>query len=235
MKLLLFDIDGTLIRSNRAGRLAMQAALEEMFGTSGPLETYSMGGKTDARIITDLLTVIGIPPAKIEAQLPAVYDCMAEKAVEIYPDKGIAMCAGIPELLNALQARENVILGLLTGNARSTASLKLLAADVDVKQFRVGAYGSEAADRNMLPAIAMKRANLLLVNNPLAEEQITGDNTVIIGDTPADILCARAGKATAVAVATGWHATQTLAKYSPDFLFDNLTDTNNVLSALLGD
>ncbi len=243
MKLLLFDIDGTLIRSNRAGRLAMQAALEELYGTAGPLDTYSMGGKTDARIITDLLTVVGIPPAKIEAQLPLVYDCMAGKAAEIYPNKEIMMCAGVPELLAALHLRQDVMLGLLTGNARPTASLKLMAADINFKQFRVGAYGSEALDRNVLPAIAMQRANVLvstssnraLANSVLAGERFTGDNTVIIGDTPADILCARAGKAAAVAVATGWHAAQTLAKYSPDFLFENLADTKSVLSALLGD
>lgn len=234
MKLFLFDIDGTLIRSNSAGRLAMRAALEELFGTAGPIDSYSMGGKTDARIITDLLTVIGISPTKIEAQLPSVYDCMAEKAVEIYPDKEIGMCAGISNLLAELGARQDVMLGLLTGNARQTAALKLLAADIDVKQFRVGAYGSEVLDRNLLPAIALQRANVL-AQNSLAEERFTGDNTVIIGDTPADILCARAGKATAVVVATGWHAAETLAKYNPDFLFENLTDTKNVLSALLGD
>lgn len=234
MKLLLFDIDGTLIRSNRAGRLAMRAALEELFGTAGPIETYSMGGKTDARIITDLLTVIGISLTKIEALLPSVYDCMAEKALEIYPDKEIEICVGIAKLLTALYARQDVMLGLLTGNARRTAALKLLAADIDVKQFRVGAYGSEALDRNVLPAIAMQRANAL-ADNSLAGDRFTGDNTIIIGDTPADILCARAGKATAVAVATGWHAAETLAKYSPDCLFENLTDTENVLSAFLGD
>ncbi len=239
MKLLLFDIDGTLIRSNRAGRLAMRAALEELFGTAGPIDTYSMGGKTDARIITDLLTVIGIPPSKIEAQLPTIYDCMAEKSAEIYPDKGILHCAGVQELLAELSTHQEVLLGLLTGNARQTAALKLVAAGIDVKQFRVGAYGSEATDRNLLPAIAMQRANVLANNvldsNSLAGARFTGDNTIIIGDTPADILCARAGKATAVAVATGWHATETLAQYNPDFLFENLTDIENVLFELLGE
>ncbi|MEM7115691.1 MAG: HAD hydrolase-like protein, partial [Chloroflexota bacterium] len=89
-----------------------------------------------------------------------------------------------------------------------------------------GAYGSDAADRNKLPAIAMQRA-VTLTNCTFI-----GANTSIIGDTPADILCARAGQATAVAVASGWHARETLSKHHPDFLFDNLLDTNAVLEAL---
>ncbi len=227
MKLLLFDIDGTLIRSNSAGRLAMQAALEELFGAAGPLENYNMSGKTDARIVTDLLTAVGVPQNKIAAQLDAVFECMAVKADEIYPTKGIEKCAGVEELLAVLDPNEGCVLGLLTGNAQPTAALKLEAAGILPAQFLVGAYGSESLDRNDLPAIAMKRAETL------TGKPFTGDNTVIIGDTPADILCARAGRATAVAVASGWHAAATLLNYNPDFLFENMLDTQGILAALL--
>lgn len=229
MKLLLFDIDGTLIRSNSAGRLAMAAALEEMFGSSGPLESYNMSGKTDARIITDLMTAVGIPANEIEEKLPAAYELMADKAREIYPDRGIEPCDGIAELLAYLNGKEDVVVGLLTGNSRSTTPLKLLAAKIDPEQFLVGAYGSDHLDRNRLPAIAMQRAS------ELTGSQITGDNTVIIGDTPADILCARSGKATAVAVASGWHSAETLSRYHPDHIFEDLADLPEVKQAMLGD
>lgn len=226
-KLLLFDIDGTLIRSNGAGRLTLAYALNKRFGTAGPLEQYNMSGKTDPRIITDLLTAVGITPKEIQKSLPAIYELMAEHGQDIFAEKGITACVGIPELLAELNGREDVLLGLLTGNAQLTAPLKLVAAGIDPLQFRVGAYGSDAMDRNELPAIGMARAN------QLTGDRFDGNNTIIIGDTPADILCARAGKATAVAVASGWHAAATLAEYRPDFLFDNFGDTSRVIEALL--
>jgi phosphoglycolate phosphatase-like HAD superfamily hydrolase len=227
MRLLLFDIDGTLIRSHSAGREAMAASLRELFGTSGPAESYRMSGKTDPRIITDLLTAAGIDPVEIAARLPEVYALMAEKARGIFPGKGIKPCPGVMELLSALRWRHDAVLGLLTGNAQVTAPLKLAAAGIDPAQFAIGAYGSDAMDRNQLPAVAMNRAN------QLTNLGFAGYNTVIIGDTPADILCARAGGATAVAVASGWHSGSTLSDYRPDYLLENLSDTNRVLSILL--
>ncbi|MFQ5399111.1 MAG: HAD family hydrolase [Anaerolineae bacterium] len=227
MKLLLFDIDGTLIRSRGAGRAAMIAALEELFGTAGPVDSYHMGGKTDPRIITDLLIAAGVEAAEIERRLPEIFQVMTEKAHQIFPARRIALCPGVVPLLSALDGRDDVLLGLLTGNIRSTAPLKLAAAGIDPTRFRVGAYGSDAIDRNQLPAVALQRASQLL------KREIAGNNTVIIGDTPADVMCARAGKATAVAVASGWHSAQTLARYQPDYLLDNLVDTDATLRILL--
>lgn len=227
MRVLLFDIDGTLIRSDRAGRLALTAALMELFGTAGPLARYEMGGKTDARIVTDILTSIGVPENEIHAQLPVVYELMAKKALEIYPTRDIQPCIGVRPLLAALENVEGVIVALLTGNSYLTAPLKLRAAGIDPAQFLFGVYGSEALDRDQLPAIAMNRAT------QLTGHVFTGDNTVVIGDTPADIFCARAGKATAVSVAGGWHTVSALAEYKPDYLFEDFADTAVVLAALL--
>ncbi|VAW30215.1 hypothetical protein MNBD_CHLOROFLEXI01-234 [hydrothermal vent metagenome] len=226
-KLLLFDIDGTLLRSNGAGRLTLAYALEKTFGTVGSLESYSMSGKTDPRIITDLLTAVGISAEEITDRLPAIYELMAEHGQDVFAEKGMFACAGVPELLAQLQKRDDVLLGLLTGNSQLTAPIKLAAAEIEPQMFKVGAYGSDAIDRNDLPAIGIRRANLLM------GKQFNGNNTVIIGDTPADILCARAGKATAVAVATGWHAAATLAQFRPDYLFENLNDTQQVVQDLL--
>ena len=227
MKLLLFDIDGTLIRSNGAGRLALKLTLEEVFGTAGPIDDYHMSGKTDARIITDLMQAAHIKPEKVQANLQTVYERMAAKAERVYGECGVMPCLGVTELLAAINQRDEFLLGLLTGNARQTAPLKLAAGGIVNTQFRVGAYGSDHMDRNQLPAIAMSQAT------ELTGYSFDGKNTIIIGDTPADILCARAGQATAVAVATGWHAVHTLAQYQPDHLLENLGDTTAVVKILL--
>ncbi len=227
MRLLLFDIDGTLIHSKGAGRSAMKLALEEVYGQSGPLLKYTMSGKTDARIVHDLMTAAGLSADEIEAGLTAVYDCMAKHAEKVYGEHSVMPCPGIPELLDTLEARDDVLLGLVTGNTSQTAPLKLAAAGIAPTRFKVGAYGSDRMDRNQLPALAMERATTL------TGEAFTGANTVVIGDTPADILCARAGMATAVAVATGWHAMNTLLPYQPDHLFENFKETTAVVHALL--
>jgi len=227
MKLLLFDIDGTLIRSQGAGRETLAYALDQVFGATGPLTDYHMSGKTDPRIVMDLMTAVGFSAAEINARLPQVYEHMAAKGREIFPHRDMHACPGVPEMLTALRGHENVVLGLLTGNAQLTAPMKLTAAGIDPAQFKVGAYGSDALDRNLLPGIGIERAN------QLTGHEFSGYNTVIIGDTPADILCARAGKVTAVAVASGWHSTATLAQYQPDHLFENLTDTQMVMEILL--
>lgn len=227
MKLLLFDIDGTLIRSNGAGRETLRYALEQVFETAGPLEEYKFSGKTDSRIILDLMTAAGFSSKEVQAKLPAVYEMMAQRAAEIFPHSEMSVCTGIPELLATLQQNEDVILGLLTGNSQLTAPLKLTHAGIEPSQFVVGVYGSDALDRNELPFLGMERAQRL------TGIAFSGKNTVIIGDTPADIRCARAGRATAVAVATGWHSDTTLEKYKPDHLFHNLSETEQVINVLL--
>jgi len=226
-RLLLFDVDGTLIRSDGAGRDAMMAALTAVFGDGISAEGYHMGGKTDPRIITDLLTASGIDQEQIASSLSQVYDRMEVEARQRFAGHDITPCAGVSALLAALRARQDVLLGLVTGNIAQTAPLKLAAGGLDPNQFRLGAYGSDHKDRNQLPLIAMRRAT------DLTGTTFSGENTVIIGDTPADILCARASGATAVAVASGWHAAGTLAQYHPDYLFDNLADVESVLAALL--
>lgn len=229
MRLLLFDVDGTLIHSNRAGRAALVYALEEIFGTAGPADSYQMAGKTDPLIITELLQAAGIPPAEVEPKLERVYELMARRGQTLFWERGIKPCAGVPALLDALQRRDDVLLGLVTGNARVTAPLKLAAAGLDPAQFRVGAFGSDDRDRNRLPALAMRRAA------ELSGRSVNGADTVVVGDTPADVLSARAGGARAVAVATGGHSADTLAQYNPDHLLENLADTETVLRILLND
>lgn len=227
MQLLLFDIDGTLLRSNGAGKSVLARALEDTFGTSGPCDDYDMGGKTDPLIISDLMCAAGIDAAEIERHLPAVYERMMFHAQKIFCEKNIFPCPGVPQLLAALQERKDVVIGLLTGNIAGTAPLKLAAAGIEPSIFRVGAYGSDHKDRNQLPPFALRRAA------ELTKLLFYGENTTIIGDTPADIACARTIGARVVAVGSGSYSSNTLSQFQPDFLFENFLNKESTLEALI--
>jgi phosphoglycolate phosphatase-like HAD superfamily hydrolase len=227
MQLLLFDIDGTLLRSNGAGKATIINALEDTFGTSGPCDTYRMAGKTDPLIISDLMGAAGKDSAEIESKLPAIYERMMFHAQKIFSEENVFPCPGIPELLEILRGREDVLLGLLTGNIAGTAPLKLAAAGIEPSLFRLGAYGSDHKDRNQLPSFALRRAT------ELTSLPFNGQNTTIIGDTPADIACARSIGARVVAVSSGGYSSSTLTQFEPDFLFENFLDKESVLEALI--
>jgi phosphoglycolate phosphatase-like HAD superfamily hydrolase len=227
MRLFLFDIDGTLVYAHRAGHTCMIRAMEEVFGTAGDQERYDWRGKTDPQIVCDLVRAAGVPERVIRERLG---DCFAAYArcleglidgghrVDVYP--------GIPPLVQALAARQDALVGLLTGNVEPGARLKLKPTGL-LPHFRVAAYGSDDIDRRKLPAIARARAQALI------GRKIPFSRLVVIGDTPLDIDCARAVGAVAVAVATGQHSVEELAAHAPDLLFRDFSDTPAALQALL--
>src|SRR5450759_4382660 len=134
--------------------------------------------------------------------------------------------AGIHALLDALEARADVLLGLLTGNIAGGAALKLGAASIAPHRFRVGAYGSDHEHRSELPAIALARASELLGYG------VAGRSVIIVGDTPADVQCGRGIGARAVAVATGHFTVADLAAHDPYAVFEDLSDIDAVLGAI---
>ncbi|RIK24131.1 MAG: hydrolase [Anaerolineae bacterium] len=227
MRLILFDIDGTLVSSSRTGRKALGQALREVFGTDGELDTYEFAGKTDRRIVHDLLTAEGLSVSEIEARLPELDERMAAAGRELFTPDTVRPCPGVDLLLEALRRRPDVVLALLTGNIRHTAPLKLAAAGIDPTQFRAGAFGSDSLDRNELFDIAIERVRLS------TGLHFPTDNVIIVGDTPADIRCARSGGGRVVAVATGPYPAEALNRHEPDFLFSDLSDTDSVLQAML--
>ena len=229
MRLLLFDIDGTLIHSNRIGRAALGRALQEVFGHAGAFETISFTGKTDWGTVRELMLAEGWSEADIEARLPHFYERMAAAGRELFTPEHIWPCPGVAPLLVALAGRHEVMLALLTGNIGSTVPLKLGAAGIDPGLFRVGAYGSDSASRNDLFGIALQRAE---AHTGL---RIAPQDVIIVGDTPGDIHCARAGGGRAIAVATGPYSVTALRDCGPDHLFVDLTETETVLRALCGD
>jgi phosphoglycolate phosphatase-like HAD superfamily hydrolase len=133
----------------------------------------------------------------------------------------------VPALLDALEARDDVVLGLLTGNLVEGAERKLRAAGIRFARFPVGAFGSDGEHRHDLPAIARDRASAH-VGRALA-----GDACVIIGDTPSDVACGRGIGARAIAVATGYYDTAALTACEPHAVFHDLTDTAAIVGAIV--
>jgi phosphoglycolate phosphatase-like HAD superfamily hydrolase len=174
------------------------------------------------------MRMAGFSDADIDARMPALLDDYLARLEHTVTsgEHGVRMHLGIPSLLDALEARTDVLLGLLTGNVESGASLKLRAAGLDPARFRVGAFGSDHEDRPALPAIAQSRAAALL------GRAVAGDAVVIIGDTPADVACGRGIGARAVAVATGHFTTTDLAAHDPHAVFEDFTDLEASVRAI---
>jgi phosphoglycolate phosphatase len=227
MKLILFDIDGTLIWPDGAGRAAMRRALTEVFGTAGPIDSLAMAGKTDLQIITELLTVAGLNQSVIEAGLPACFQAIAYHTVYTVRERQMRICPGVPALLGRLSAHPEAVLGLLTGNLATSAPIKLRAVGLDPAIFCVGAYGSDRLDRSQLPAVAIARAQAL------TRHTFRGKNVVIVGDTPADVTCGQHLGVTAIGVATGGYPLEVLSAAGADYVFPDLTDTDAVMRVTL--
>lgn len=228
MKLVLFDIDGTLLWSDGAGRRALHHALTETFGTVGPAD-YWFDGKTDPQIVRELMQLEGFDDAVIEERLPRTLDRYLDRLrQELYdPAHGAEALPGVPALLDALEARADVVLGLLTGNIAGGARAKLGRVGIDFDRFAVGAFGSDDAVRPELPAIAQRRCREVL------DLHVPGERMIVIGDTPADLTCGQGIGARAVGVATGRYTVEQLGAYEPHAVFPDLSDTSAVVEAIV--
>lgn len=228
-RLVLFDIDGTLLWSDGAGRRAMEGALTHVFGSPGP-PTYRYDGKTDRQIVRELMRLEQHDDDAIDERLDTVITQYLERLQREVDAGGVhaQRLPGVAELLDALDGRDDVVLGLLTGNVAPGAAVKLAAAGIAFDRFRINAFGSDHEHRPRLPEIAQQRAHERL---GLA---LRGDDIVVIGDTPADIDCARSVGARTIAVATGRYPVEELASHAPTAVFADLTDTDAVVAAVLG-
>jgi len=227
MKLVLFDIDGTILWSDGAGRRAMTEALTTVFGGAGPTD-YRYDGKTDPQIVRDLMRASGHTDETIDQRIdPLMQRYLGGLERELAGGTRAHVFDGVRELLDVLEARKDIILGLLTGNIREGAAIKLSAAGIDVDRFKVCACGSDHHARGELPALAQRRAR-----EDLGLE-IPGDHIFVIGDTPADITCGQAIGARAIAVATGRYTPEELARHHPFALFSSLADTEAVMRVIV--
>jgi phosphoglycolate phosphatase len=226
-RLILFDVDGTLISSGgRAGK-ALIAALLEAFGTAGPATGYRYSGKTDPQIVRELLEAGGVPCEHVTARMGEVLDLYLRNLRTALQPGTVMTLPGVVDLLAALRQRPDVRLGLLTGNVAPGATIKLSVAGL-AEHFSVGAYGSDDADRNNLVPLARQRAR------ERWGDDFTGERTVVVGDAEADVRCARAGGARAVAVASGWTSREQLAALAPDALLDTLAPPLSLAALLDG-
>lgn len=214
--LILFDIDGTLMLTGGAGREATQLAMQEIFGTSSRIDKHVFGGKTDWQTLLEQLEEHGYDEARIGDVMHHYEDALARATAAILPRYPVRACPGAVELVRTLHER-GVMLGVVTGNVSTTAPIKLRAAGFDPAWFPIGAYGNEARDRDRLPPLALARAQRHW------HRHIEPSEVIIIGDTPADVACARALGAVAVAVGTGFCERSDLLASRPDYFIEDLT------------
>lgn len=212
MRVLLFDIDGTLIRSGGAGKYSMEAALQQAFGVREIRDRVSYSGRTDRAIVNDLLLLHEIPPTPDNCQLllstylshlPAA---LANRPGEVLP--------GIVETLK--RQHPDIAVGLLTGNVKAGADIKLRHYQLD-HFFAFGGFADDVYHRDDVAKRAFQQAEEHL------KRRLNPEDVWVIGDTPADVQCARAIGAKAIAVQTGWHTPEELAASQPDYNFPDFT------------
>ena len=231
MRILLWDIDGTLIRSARMGGYKEYTipVLEEIFGTAGRLEDMQVSGMTDLQIVIEALSDAGISHDEILAQAEVLVSRLTEEARKITGNgaKFFEVIPGVRETLETLAAHPRYKSALLTGNIKPMAELKMELVGLDQFFTLPGAFGEESHNRRDLPARAAERIRKFLQLD-LAPEQF-----IVIGDTPNDIDCARHFGARAVAVGTGrMFSAEEILACKPDALLPDLTDVDLVLKTL---
>lgn len=225
-RLVLLDIDGTILSSNGAAARPFRRALESVFGTSGPPRGYSFAGKTDPQIARDLLRLAQVPEDEVVEGMERIWPLYLDGLRGELEAARVTLFPGIARLVSRLDAEPSALLGLLTGNVAEGARLKLSAAGLDFDLFQVGAFGSDHPDRTELPAIAVARAERKFGHT------FEGKSVVIVGDTPLDIACGEHLGVRTIAVATGSYSRDELAACGPDHVFDSLEDTDAVWAAV---
>lgn len=225
-RLLLFDIDGTLVSGGPA-KDAFHTALLEAFGTAGPIEVHDFAGKTDPQIARELLDRAGLTREEIDAGLPRLWErYLAELAARL-PDRPMTVLPGVVELMAALLEARDVALGLVTGNIVGGAELKLGSAGL-YQHFRTGAFGSDSEERNQLPGVALRRA---VETWGVAFDP---DHVLVIGDTPRDVECGLHHGVVTVGVATGRYDAQALRDAGAHHVVDDFTGTGELRELLVG-
>ncbi len=231
-RLVLFDIDGTLLLSGGAGRRAILGALEDETGRDpAGASSVRFDGKTDPQIVVELFAAVGHPPPYESDHIGRVLDrylFRLEADLAANASKATVM-PGIRPLLARLERDERIVLGLLTGNVQAGAAIKLKSVDLAPERFLVGAYGSDHAVRAKLPPIAIDRAM------PFFGRPLHGDEIVIIGDTPDDITCGQCVAARAIGVGTGAFRPAELLAAGATAAFDDLADVDRAYHAIAGD
>lgn len=227
MKLVLFDIDGTLINTGGAGSVSMKIAFQQVWGIQDGFKNIFMMGKTDPVILREALKNHNLmwDTYKIDQFRKNYFHTLKKEIKKDRPGKRI--CPGIVPLLQLLHKRDDFILSLLTGNYAKSAFIKLEHFNINTF-FQNGAFSDDTEKREeMVPIIQKKIENSKNI-------KLHNDDMYVIGDTPSDIKSAQKNKVNSIGVATGVHTLKELQSYRPDYLLKNLSDTARVLKVLKG-
>ena len=225
-RLVLFDIDETIISSGGTGRRAISRVLQKEYLLDEEFGHINMSGKTDPQILKEIFEYLEKPHLYSLDNLATFFDhYLAALKDEVEQSEGFKVHDGVESLLIALSSRSNSYLGLVTGNLEKGARLKLDRAHLN-QYFPIGAYGSDSANRLDLPAIAAERANRYY------KQKFSPSEVVIIGDSVNDILCAKHYGAKCIAVNTGKTSWQELEVLNPEFLIKDLSNNEAVIAAI---
>ncbi|MEA2560212.1 MAG: phosphoglycolate phosphatase [Acidobacteriota bacterium] len=217
MRLILFDIDGTLLECGLQGREALNATLDEVFGMTGSIDRFDFAGRTDPGIVLDVLREAGLAERDIVARIPEVREKYAARLEESLDSRRMRLLPGVAGHLEALARRKDVVLGLVTGNWEPGARTKLSRFDLN-RYFDFGAFGCDGVERSDLPPVALERAERITGRRFLPEEAL------IVGDTIHDVTCAKAHGIPVLAVATGRTTAETLREGGADRVVADLTE-----------
>lgn len=226
-RLVLFDIDGTLLSDHGAARDAYGRALREVYGYDGDLLRFDFSGRTDPQITHMVLGDAGLSRDAVEERMPALWEIYLSGLAETATGR-VAELPGIRELLHALRDEPRVTLALLTGNLERGAWIKLREAHLD-EFFPFGAFGSDSESREDLPPIAVQRASQALGHH------FRGRDVVIVGDSIYDVRCGVPHAATTIAIASGKTSAERLRAENPHHLFDSAEDTEALRVAIVGE
>ena len=226
MRLVLFDIDGTLLTDGGAAREAYAFALDAVYGYRGDLRRYDFSGRTDPQISHMVLGDFGLAAEEIDASMDALWTIYLDQLATHAP-RCVRALPGVVTLLDALAADARVTLALLTGNIEPGARLKLAGADLN-RYFPFGAFGSDSPRREELPPIAVARAAAMTGIDFAARD------VVIVGDSIYDVRCGVPHDATTIAIASGKTAAALLRAENPHYFFESAEDTAALLAAIVG-
>lgn len=224
-RIILFDIDGTLLSGGPA-KNAFIEAMVETYGTAGDADGVSFAGKTDPQIARQLLSGVGMDDEDIEKGFDDLWGRYLAYLEVRLPGDPVRVLPGVGALLDVLAEHDDVGVGLLTGNILGGARLKLGSGGL-WDHFGFGSYGSDHEERDELPAIAVDRARQLFGS------AVTAEGTIVVGDTPRDVACGKAGGTRTLAVATGHFEFGDLEAAGADHVVDDLSSTDDVVTLLL--
>jgi phosphoglycolate phosphatase len=225
-RLVLFDIDGTLLSAGRAARESVLLAIERVYGWTGAGDGHDFSGKTDPQILRELVEE-SVGKERFEEGLELALETYLVELERRLSREAVRAKPGVPELLSRLEQEKHVTLALLTGNLERGARLKLEPLGFN-DYFPFGAFGSDSPDRYRLPEIAVARAR------EHSKWSFSGKSVVIVGDSVHDVACGRALGVRSVAVATGPTPGESLLAEKPDVYLDSLGDVDAGLEAILG-